>query len=382
MIIRRDCKYFNGEKPCKFHKETGIHCPDCSYYEPIKCNILIIKLESVGDVLRTTSILWGLKEKFKNSHITWVTNHQSLALFENNQFVDVVLDSASVETLTLIQLKNFNLVINLDTLLKSAQLATIAKGEIKLGFGYDEKGSIYPSNKEAYKWYEMSLFDDIKKANKQSYQEIMLDMCNLNPSRYDLILNLTEEEKTFTDVFAQRNNFSKEDLIIGINTGAGKRWRQKQWRKDGFLKLIELLQKKVNDCKLLLYGGPEEIEINQYLVRNNSELIDAGCNNSLREFASLIDLCDILVTSDTLALHIAAALKKDIVALFGPTSHTEIELYGRGKKVYADLDCLCCYNQDCEKIPNCMDLITPEMVLEVIISVISAKRKIGVKELL
>ena len=49
-----------------------------------------------------------------------------------------------------------------------------------------------------------------------------------------------------------------------------------------------------------------------------------------------------------------------------PTSHAEIELYGRGKKVFADLNCLCCYKQDCNKKPNCMDLITSETILHAI----------------
>ena len=50
------------------------------------------------------------------------------------------------------------------------------------------------------------------------------------------------------------------------------------------------------------------------------KVIDAGCDNSLMDFAALIGLCDILVTSDSLALHIGVALKKYVVTLFGPTS--------------------------------------------------------------
>ena len=91
-------------------------------------------------------------------------------------------------------------------------------------------------------------------------------------------------------------------------------------------------------------------------------LIDTGCHNSLREFFSLLSLSDILISSDTLALHAALALKKKVVGLFGPTSASEIELYGRGEKVVAPVSCRCCYLPDCDVEPNCMESITPEMV--------------------
>ena len=70
-----------------------------------------------------------------------------------------------------------------------------------------------------------------------------------------------------------------------------------------------------------------------------------------------------LITTDTLALHIGLALGRQVVALFGPTSHEEIDLCDSGKKLFAELDCLGCYLNDCDKSPDCMDLITPEMVI-------------------
>jgi ADP-heptose:LPS heptosyltransferase len=101
-------------------------------------------------------------------------------------------------------------------------------------------------------------------------------------------------------------------------------------------------------------------------MEKENGLIDTGCTNTLREFGALLDLCDVLVTGDAMALHIAIALKKKVVALFGPTSQAEIELYGRGKKLFADMDCLCCYRPTCDIRPSCMDTITPEQIFAVI----------------
>jgi heptosyltransferase-2 len=48
--------------------------------------------------------------------------------------------------------------------------------------------------------------------------------------------------------------------------------------------------------------------------------------------------------------------------LFGPTSAAEIELYGLGEKVVPKMDCLTCYKSRCDFVPNCMDLISTNMV--------------------
>ena len=73
---------------------------------------------------------------------------------------------------------------------------------------------------------------------------------------------------------------------------------------------------------------------------------------------------DVVVTGDTLGLHAALALGKRVVALFGPTSPWEIDMYGQGERITAEMDCICCYRTDCVKSPGCMDRIGVERVLD------------------
>jgi heptosyltransferase-2 len=362
MIIHQDCRHFRGDVPCTPHKDRGVHCDECEYYDKIEFKILIIKLDAAGDVLRTTCILQGLKEKYPGSHITWLTRRESLPLFENNDMVDEVIDY-SAESFLKIQSEYYNLIINTDAASKSAILAEAADGDRKIGFGYHKRGYVYPFNEEAQGWFEMGLFDDIKKANTLSYQRIILNMLNVEPFSYEIVLTLSDEENKFAQEFADKNDIKKGELKIGLNTGAGGRWELKKWSVKGFSSLTEMIIRDLPEAKILLYGGPEEKKRNRYLSdKYKDAVINTGCDNSLRNFMSLIDLCDILVTGDTMALHIATALNKKVVALFGPTSHAEIDLYGRGEKLYSDIDCLCCYKQVCNISTNCMESIPPEMV--------------------
>lgn len=366
MRIYQDCRHFRGNVPCEPHKEYKVHCDGCRYYDRVEFKVLIIKLDAVGDVLRTTCVLPDLKERYPNAYITWLTQKESIPLFQNNDLVDVVIDY-SAESFLRVQFEHYDLVINPDAAPKSAMLAEVARGNKKFGFGYHKRGYLYPFNEEAQRWFEMGLFDDIKKANTLTYQQIILDMIGLTHSNCEIILKLNDDEKKFSKEFADKRGIKANQLKIGLNTGSGGRWEFKKWTVEGFSRLIEMINNNLPKIKILLYGGPEERERNAYLSdRYRGAVIDTGCENSLREFISLLDLCDLLVTGDTMALHMAVALKKKVIALFGPTSSAEIDLYGRGVKIVPEMDCLCCYRPRCDVRPTCMERIAPETVLAAI----------------
>jgi heptosyltransferase-2 len=362
MKVNYNCRHFRGDIPCMPHKKHGVHCEGCAYYDPIKERILIIKLDSIGDVLRTTSILPGLKENYPNAQVTWITKAESIPLFDGNTYVDRVFEVNQASYV--LETDEFDIVINLDAAPLSSMIATIAKGKEKKGFGYDQKGFVYPLNPEAEEWFLMGFFDDVKKANRKTYQSIMLEICGLNPSSYSIIYRLTDEEIRFARRFAKKKGLIDSDLVVGLNTGAGNRWPKKKWTREGYLQLINLLIENFPDVKILLYGGPEEVARNRYLMnKSKGSVIDTSCNNTIREFASLLNLSNVVVTGDTLALHLAVALRKKVVALIGPTSAPELDLYGQGVKVTADISCLGCYRTECYEKPDCMDLISPETVL-------------------
>lgn len=363
--IKKDCRHYSGDRPCSFHKKEGIKCGNCSYYSPFSEKIVVIKLDAVGDVLRTTSILAGLQEKYPGSHLTWVTRRSALPLFVNNPFVDRALP-LQPEGLLCLMTENFTLAVNLDTSPLSASLNALASAEVKKGFSLDENGRVCAVNPEAERWLRMSVFDDEKKANQDTYQTIIREIVGLPSPNGEIVLNLLPEEVEFARGFAESRGLKSDSLRVGLNTGGGGRWERKKWTRGGTVELARRCAAEF-DAQLLLYGGPEEEERNGWLVSQAADVfIDTGCRNSLREFFALLSLCDILVSSDTLALHAALGLKKKAVALFGPTSASEIELYGRGEKVIAPVPCRCCYLLSCRVRPSCMESIASEMVFEAV----------------
>ncbi len=374
MRIRTDCRHIRWDRPCAPHKKDGVHCDGCSYYDPVKRRLLIIKLDALGDVLRTTCILPALREKYGDAQVTWVTMPEAAPLLENNPYVDRVV-AYGPDALALCRVEQFDLVLSLDAAVRTAALASLAKAGEKRGFGLDPNGCVFPLNPEAEGWLRMGLFDDVKKQNKRTYQDIMMDICSISGKRQEIVVRLTDEEKAFARRFAKRVGLPSEEekarraiRVVGINTGAGDRWPMKQWSADSSVELIGKLARR-GDTKVLLFGGTGELERNKQIRRAaGRKLIDTGHDNSLRQFMALVDLCDLLVTSDSLGLHVALGLGKKVVALFGPTSAAEIDVYGRGVKLVPDIDCACCYLRECDRKPSCMDRLDVDTVYNSVVT--------------
>ncbi|MFH1195165.1 MAG: glycosyltransferase family 9 protein [bacterium] len=363
MILKSDCRHFPGDKPCIFNKRDGLMCDDCPNFSELNFKILIIKLDATGDVLRTTAILPALKRKYPDSHITWLTKKSSSDIFKNNDAVDRVLAVEDAVTNAILSVERFDLCIHPDASPTSAALFSLANAKTKKGFGLSERGKVIPFNNEAIEWFEMGAFDQLKKKNTKTYQQIIHEIIGLDYNRDEIQIFLSQDELNTKETFSQKHDLQKYDFVLGLNTGAGSRWQFKQWRLDGYIELIEKVKREFN-AAVLLYGGPEEVERNLMLTSRFPDLIDTGTDNTLRQFFAKVDLCDIMITGDTLALHTAAALKKQIICLFGPTSSNEIEDYGRITKIFPEMDCLVCYKMRCDFSPNCMDLITVDMVFE------------------
>ncbi|MBV6511813.1 MAG: hypothetical protein FMNOHCHN_01297 [Ignavibacteriaceae bacterium] len=365
MILKTDCIHFPGDRPCRFNKETGQECTDCPYYISPSGRILIIKLDAVGDVLRSTSILPALHRKYPGYEITWVTRQNAADLFRNNPLVHHVAVFEKPETLMKVMNEEYDILIHPDSNPASGSMASLVNAKKKFGFITDSQGNVSPMNEAASGWLEMGAFDKRKKENRRSYQEILHDICELEYKRDEIQLSLSKNEKEFRDAFKQKHNLSRFNKIIGLNTGASARWRLKQWHQHHLETLISSF-KDQSEAGILLYGGPEERERNKSLKEKFPFVIDTGTENSLRQFFSLLDISDIILTGDTLGLHAATALKKEVICLFGPTSSAEIEDYGRITKVVPDMECLVCYKPECDFKPNCMDLIFPATVESVI----------------
>ncbi len=293
--------------------------------------VLIIKLGAKGDVVRTLSVLPAIKERYPRARITWITKKNISDLLVKNPFINEIL------TIPCEINKKFDILYNFDIEKEATYLAQSIRAEKK--YGFNSEGQHIASFNLGAEYYLNTLYDDVlKKTNKKTYQEMMFELADLPFKKQQAKIYLDENDLRYGNEFVKKNNLLGKK-IIGLHMGSSPRWPSKAWSRD---KIKEFIRKaKSANYEIILFGGPDEVKSHDSLINElKMEKISIYHNspeNSNLEFASLLNSCDIVVCSDSFALHLAIALNKPTVALFFCTSPDEVEGYGLLKKVVSPM---------------------------------------------
>lgn len=292
------------------------------------------KVVSLGDVVRCTVVLEALKQKYPNSRITWLVAPEAVPLVIDNPYLDRVLVWDEFTAFVLMR-EQFDMVVNLEKIHGVCALADMIQAWEKVGFRFDVVSGNYSA-------YERSVgatnYIQDKASGKKSHeiwQKVIVEMvgCEWNEQEYSLGYQPKPKEK----------------CQVGLNYQVGSKWPTKAMKKERWKELADLLAK-----------------------RQISFSWQQGMNN-LYDYMDWIAGCDVLVTHDSLGVHLALAMKKNVVVLFGATSGEEIYYYGRGVSVYpksmglSGYECIPCYNPICGKSVHCMDMIELKEVLDNIV---------------
>ncbi|WP_035587188.1 glycosyltransferase family 9 protein [Hippea jasoniae] len=274
----------------------------------------VSKVVSLGDVIRTTPILEALKEKYKNSKIIFLTHEKSAELVEGNPYIDKLIIWDEFVGFLLLR-ERFDIVINLEKHPGICALADMIDAWRKFGFRLGNDFEITEYEKK------VSFMDYInnKSAKKDYWQKILIEHLGLEwkKQRY----SLGYKPKT------------KEVFDVGLNYKVGLKWPTKAMSKEKWNELYD---------KLTKLG---------YRVDWQKGL------NNLKEYIDWINQSKLIVTQDSLGLHLAMALNKRVIGLFGPTDYSEIYPYGDVKFLTPKSSCpkMPCYKAVCEYEKFCMD---------------------------
>jgi ADP-heptose:LPS heptosyltransferase len=343
MLIHTDCRHYRGDVPCKPHKDHGVHCRGCSYFDPVGKKILIIKLGAVGDVVRTTSVLRKLREVHPYASIHWLTHTPEVI----PSVVDRVFRFIP-EHLEILKSTSYDFLLNLDKDREACALANRIRAGKKRGFRLVD-GNCGPADKNSKSKWLTGLFDDLNKSNTRSYPQEIFEMCGFE----------FKGEEYVVEVHKTRNwKLPKGKAVIGLNTGCGKRWTTRLWPDRHWIRLAKMLKK--SGYTVVFLGGEQENAKNiKFAQFTKTRYLG---HFSLPVFIDLLNQCDVVVTAVTLALHLAIGLKKKVVLFNTIFNRNEFEMYGRGVILEPSKPCLCCFKNECQE--PCMELIRPEKVFE------------------
>ena len=388
--VKYDCKHFEGHIPCKPNKMYDVQCNNCSNYEQDidaiielntkesllekiykisnfsnsktteertnlsteKTKILFIKLGAIGDVIRTTPLLEKYKEKYGDCHFTWIT-HSPQVVPKNE--VDEILkwEESSVSYLSN---QEFDIAINLDKDKEACMLLSLVNSKDKFGFIWKD-GHLNTATNNAEHKLITGLFDHISKRNTKNYLQEIFEICHFDFNGEDYKINLNQKG---SDIWKKKlRKLANGKTIIGLNTGCGLRWKTRLWPKEHWVELINDLERKGYFC--LLMGGPDEDEMNHYYAKQTNATYLGTF--SLEEFICITNNTDIIVTPVSMMMHIAIALKKQLMLFHNIFNIHEFELYGRGIIIEPTSGCDCYFGNSCSREKSCMKDISVQDVL-------------------
>jgi heptosyltransferase-2 len=213
----------------------------------------------------------------------------------------------------------------------------------------------------------MGLDDNLKFwQNMRTGPEILAETWKL-PYRLDeYVLRLTEDEETFCKEFRKGLGVEKGKLIVGFNTGCSSEYPLKKMTVDQHVYLIRRIARQLPETKMLLLGGKEDTEINRKIKKQvKDKVIEMPTSEGLRSGILYVNLCDLVVSGDSLGMHIAIGLKKNVVVWFGVSCGAEVELYNRGSKILSDLECSPCWKKECQD-PRCINALNLDSIFQAV----------------
>lgn len=371
--IRFDCAHYRGSRPCAPHKKHGVICSACEYYTVVRERLAVIKLGAMGDVLRTAALLPDIRASHPEAEIIWITLPESAALLAAVEGVDRIVVASESPLIGLFG--EFDWLYNFDNADEGVALAKSIPTKGRRGFKAGASGhceGVYEGGDS--RLFELGLWDDLKRQNTTSYLTMLAATAGLKYSGHRPKLR---RPGTYAPELRDKKSASGRQSI-GINTDAGTRWLRKQWNLPYVEQAVDMFVADGYD--VVLFGGAALQPFNDSLAnRLPGRVTSAKTAGDIDALVQAIAQIDVLLTGDTLAMHIAWALDVPTVALFGPTSSAEIDLAAADVKLFADnLNCLGCYLHTCDINPHCMDRLTPDLVVNAVKSRLLAANEVPV----
>ncbi len=324
-------------------------------------DILFIKLGALGDVINTLPLAVNLKKHF-NARIHWLIEPLSYPLVSNHTCVDrtILFDkyrwrTSLGEVRRQVRKIRYDVTLDLQRILKSGLLSMMANTGRRIGFDKKrckEMTWIFP--------FERIPPADPGKHMLSQYQEFAH---YLGVSNFHVRWDIPVAGKGFADLPAE---------YIVLNIGATK--SANKWYPDRFASLAETVMKRYN-VPAVITGGPEDRQgAEQIRAAANCEIVDLVGKTSLKDLIEVLNGSKAVVSCDTGPMHLAVALGKEVIALFGPANPRRTGPF-RGRVIQKYLDCSPCNLKRC-KDRACMDAISAGDVMERIEEILPASSKV------
>lgn len=322
--------------------------------------ILIIKPSAIGDVVHSLPVLNLLRRKWPAAHVSWLVASACAGLLDGHPQIDDVIifdrrrfgkgwrkPSAAAGlfgfTRSLRQ-RQFDLVIDLQGLFRSGWLAVKTRAAVRVG----------PAEARELGWifYTHRIPTGFPSGHAVDRYLNIAEALGLGRSPVEFKFPTSDEDRKFV-----------ADLLPGTAPYAvflpGTNWETKRWPAEKFAACVSPLRERFG-LRSVVAGGMGDA----HLAAQIPGSVDLTGKTNLRQLVALLERAALVIANDTGPMHIAAALGRPMVSIYGPTSPDRTGPYGRvNTVVQLDIECSPCYGRHCSHI-SCMRKLSAEAILD------------------
>jgi len=333
--------------------------------------ILVIQLRRIGDVLMCTPALRALRSRYKDSYIAFLTEKESSDILSLNSYLDevIILDKEryrnpfySIKKIWQVRKSSFDLVIDFFGNPRGTYFSFFSGAKHRMGYKLPFRRYFYNiliKNDKTPKYAALGRLDALKIMGIEN-GEVKLDFF------------IPDGARLFAQKFFEENKINPQNLSISISPTSRRHFNR--WALERYARLADWLISQFN-AKIILVWGPDEKEgVEKVKHFMKKDPIISWETKNLFELGAILERCDLHIGNDNGTKHIAVAMGKPTITIYGP--HNPISWtypdFSRHKYLKNEVDC-----SDCEKIKHkctklsCLELITVEDVQETFLQLLN-----------
>ncbi|HEV3165030.1 MAG TPA: glycosyltransferase family 9 protein [Isosphaeraceae bacterium] len=349
--------------------------------------ILLIKPSAVGDVIHTIPVLVKLRARYPEAQIDWlitpengelVRHHPGLSqtvLFPRREYARFGRSWSAtlgpIRLLSRISKPRYDLVVDMHGQFRSA-LFTLASGApVRIGFDRPRGSASAEISRHGWSgaregaWVAYTHVIPIPTLDIHAIDRYLWlgPMLGFDDEPPDFRIYLAPQAGARVDRLLEPHQIGDRALAVLV---PGTIWPTKHWHVEGFAEVGRRFLER--GMAVAVAGTPRDRDRGRAIAAACPGVCDLTGQTTLAELAALIQRAAICITNDSGSMHLAVALNRPVVSVFGPTDPRKIGPYGRPHAVVrADVPCSPCYLRhlrDCKHDHVCMTSVTGAMVSE------------------
>jgi heptosyltransferase I len=357
-------------------------------------NILLIKLSAVGDVVHTVPVLNKLRRRYPAAQLDWLVTPAIAELLGHHPAIDRIIEfkrdarSAPWRLAPLVDYgrlaaslrrNRYDLVVDMHGQLRTALLTLATGAAVRIGFDrpraevWNASTRQFPEQARKHAWQgarEGSWLAYTHHIPVPTLELHAVDrylnigpLLGLDAGEADFSFAIPQEADARIDALLDYYEIAKSKLLV---MGPGTIWETKQWRSDAFAEVARHFLQA--GFAVILIGSEREAPVCAQVAALAPGVVNLAGETTLSELAALVRRATICLTNDSGPMHLAVALERPVVSVFGPTDPIWIGPYRREAAVLqAPLPCSPCYLRQLSRCMHghaCMQEISAAAVIE------------------